>query len=83
MHGHSRMLNIIVTHLGSKNIYRFIFLPYTQIANVHFLCLKLQSTLCDLYLSVPNTLIYWVFQREEPPHYTVKLVMFNTTNRGI
>ena len=62
MHGHARLINIIFTHLGSKNIYRVIFLLYTQIANVHFLRLKLQSTLCDQYLSVPNALIYRVFQ---------------------
>ena len=51
----------IHSYLGSKNIYSYLS-SKKQIANVHFLRLKLQPTLCDLYLSVPNALIYRVFQ---------------------
>ena len=74
----------IHSYLGSKNIYRVIFLLYST-AN------------CTLFMSeITNYFIRSVFigskcpnlsgiSTEEPPHswqYTIKLVMFNTTNRG-
>ena len=52
----------IHSDLGNKIFTELSFFYIAHIENVHFLCLKLQSTLCDMYSAVPNALMYRVFQ---------------------
>ena len=82
MHGHARLLNIIFTHLYAVKIFTelsFFYIAhrkrtlYVSEITIYFMRYVFIGSKCPNVSGVP---------REEPTHYTIKL-MFNNTNRGI
>ena len=82
MHGNACMLNTIFTHLASK-----IFTELSFFYIAHSKCTLSMSEITiyvirSVFISSKCPNLSGI-SREEPPHYTIKLVMFNTTDGGI